>query len=115
MDFFKVDFSMIRNWKTYFFSILAACNLVALPTIPSAATTVVVSGNAFITSNVSKDIFRTRAIENALQKIVLEANQDLSSFSIVENGKVLLDQIQSNSEVQILQYEIIEENIKNNK
>ena len=115
MDFFKVDFSMIRNWKTYFFSILAACNLVALPTIPSAATTVVVSGNAFITSNVSKDIFRTRAIENALQKIVLEADQDLSSFSIVENGKVLLDQIQSNSEIQILQYEIIEENIKNKK
>ena len=106
---------MIRNWKTYFFSILAACNLVALPTIPSAATTVVVSGNAFITSNVSKDIFRTRAIENALQKIVLEADQDLSSFSIVENGKVLLDQIQSNSEIQILQYEIIEENIKNKK
>ena len=115
MDFFKVDSSMIRNWKTYFFSILAACNLVALPTIPSAATTVVVSGNAFITSNVSKDIFRTRAIENALQKIVLEADQDLSSFSIVENGKVLLDQIQSNSEIQILQYEIIEENIKNKK
>ena len=80
MDFFKVDFSMIRNWKTYFFSILAACNLVALPTIPSAATTVVVSGNAFITSNVSKDIFRTRAIENALQKIVLEADQTFLVF-----------------------------------
>ena len=106
---------MIMNWKTYFISILAACWLAALPTIPAAATTVIASGNAFITSNVSKDIFRTRAIENALQKIVLEANQDLSSFSIVENGKVLLDQIQSNSEVQILQYEIIEENIKNNK
>ena len=106
---------MIRNWKTYFFSILAACNLVALPTTPSAATTVVASGNAFLTSNINKDIFRARAIENALQKIVLEADQDLSSFSIVENGKVLLDQIQSNSDVQILQYEIIEENIKNNE
>ena len=70
---------------------------------------------AFITSNINKDIFRARAIENALQKIVLEADQDLSSFSIVENGKVLLDQIQSNSEVQILQYEIIEESIKNSK
>ena len=55
---------MIRNWKTYFFSILAACNLVALPTTPSAATTVIASGNAFLTSNINKDIFRARAIEN---------------------------------------------------
>ena len=86
-----------------------------MPTILVATETVVVGGNAFITSNINKDIFRARAIENALQKIVLEADQDLSSFSLIENGKVLLDQIQSNSKVQILQYEVIEESIKNKR
>ena len=77
--------------------------------------TITSTGYAFITSSVNKDIFRTRAIENALQKIVLASGQDLNSFSIVENGKVLLDQIQTRSAVKVLQYEVIEEFIKNNK
>ena len=46
---------------------------------------------------------------------MLESGQDLNSFSIVENGKVLLDQIQTHSTVKVLQYEIIEETIKNKK
>ena len=46
---------------------------------------------------------------------MLESSQDLNSFSIVENGKVLLDQIQTHSTVKILQYEIIDEFIKNKK
>ena len=54
----------------------------------SAAEKVTSTGYALITSSINKDIFRTRAIENALQKIVLEAGQDLNSFSIVENGKI---------------------------
>ena len=73
------------------------------------------TGYALITSSINKDIFRTRAIENALQKIVLESGQDLNSFSIVENGKILLDQIQTHSTVKVLQYEIIEEFEKNRK
>jgi ribosomal 50S subunit-recycling heat shock protein len=81
----------------------------------NAAEKVTSTGFAIITSSINKDIFRTRAIENALQKIVLEAGQDLNSFSIVENGKVLLDQIQTRSAVKVLQYDIISETIKNKK
>jgi len=81
----------------------------------NAAEKVTSTGFAIITSSINKDIFRTRAIENALQKIVLEAGQDLNSFSIVENGKILLDQIQTRSAVKVLQYDIISENIKNKK
>ena len=66
------------------------------------------TGYALITSSINKDIFRTRAIENALQKIVMESGQDLNSFSIVENGKILLDQIQTHSTVKVLQYDIVE-------
>jgi hypothetical protein len=86
-----------------------------LPAALVAAETITSTGHAFITSSINKDIFRTRAIENALQKIVLESGQDLNSFSIVENGKVLLDQIQTRSTVKVLKYDIIEEFIKNKK
>ena len=77
-----------------------------------AAETITSSGQAYITSSINKDIFRTRAIENALQKIVLASSQNLNSFSIVENGKVLLDQIQTQFCCKILQYEVIEESYK---
>ena len=80
-----------------------------------AAERITSTGSAYITSSVNGELFRTRAIENALQKIVLESGQNLNSFSIVENGKVLLDQIQTRSAVKILQYDIIDENIKNKK
>jgi ribosomal 50S subunit-recycling heat shock protein len=80
-----------------------------------AAETIISTGYAYITSSVNKDVFRARAVENALQKIVLESGQDLNSFSIVENGKVLLDQIQTRSAVKVLQYDIIDETIKNKK
>ena len=62
-----------------------------------------------------KEIFRDRAIENALQKVLSEGNQNLNSFSLVENGKMLLDQIQSSSQVKILQYDVIQEKVKNNR
>ena len=89
-------------------------SLLLLNPIMVAAETIMSTGHSFITSSVNKDIFRTRAVENALQKIVLASGQDLNSFSIVENGKVLLDQIQTRSAVKVLQYEVIEESVKNN-
>ena len=86
-----------------------------LPLQLFAAETISASGQAYITSSVNKEIFRTRAIENALQKIVLGSGQKLNSFSIVENGKVLLDHIQTSSAVKILQYDVIDEIVKNKK
>ena len=99
----------------YVAPLLGVVSLLILPSALIAAETITSTGYALITSSINKDIFRSRAIENALHKIVLESGQDLNSFSIVENGKVLLDQIQTRSAIKVLQYDIIDETIKNKK
>ena len=113
---------MIKILRTYFalfrkhFALfIVSISSIVLPAALIAAETTTSKGYAFITSSVDKNIFRARAIENALQKIVLEADQNLTSFSIVENGQVILDQIQTNSAVKVLQYEVINGSIKNKK
>ncbi len=103
---------MKKNLRTFATYLVGAISFFLLPTVLTATETITSSGYALITSAVNKDIFRARAIENALQKIVLESDQDLNSFSIVENGKVLLDQIQTRSAVKVLQYSVVEESIK---
>jgi len=106
---------MKKFLKAYIATLFGLISLLTLPAPLIAAEPITANGYALITSSINKDIFRTRAIENALQKIVLESGQDLNSFSIVENGKVLLDQIQTRSTVKILQYEVVGEFIKNKK
>ena len=106
---------MKKFLRTYITPLLGSISLIMIPAALTASETITSTGYALITSSINKDIFRTRAIENALQKIVLESGQDLNSFSIVENGKVLLDQIQTRSAVKVLQYDIINETIKNEK
>ena len=106
---------MKKFLRTYIAPLLGSISIIMLPAAIIASETITSTGYARITSSINKDIFRTRAIENALQKIVLESGQDLNSFSIVENGKVLLDQIQTRSAIKVLQYDIINETIKNKK
>ena len=106
---------MKKFLRTYIAPLLGAISIIMLPAAKTASETITSTGYALITSSINKDIFRTRAIENALQKIVLESGQDLNSFSLVENGKVLLDQIQTRSAIKVLQYDIIKETIKNRK
>ena len=101
--------------KLYLSLFIASICSITLPAWLVAAETITSSGQAYITSSVNKEIFRTRAIENALQKIVLGSGQKLNSFSVVENGKVLLDHIQTSSAVKILQYDVIDEVVKNKK
>lgn len=69
-------------------------------------------GVALITSTLDKSIYRTRAIENALQNLASQGVQTLDSFSIVENGKVLLDQVHLASKLGIQQYTVIKEEVK---
>ena len=106
---------MKKFLRTYIAPLLGSLSLIMIPAVLTASEIITSNGYALITSSINKDIFRMRAIENALQKIVLESGQDLNSFSIVENGKVLLDQIQTRSAIKILQYDIINETIKNKK
>ena len=69
-------------------------------------------GVALITSTLDKSIYRTRAIENALQNLASQGVQTLDSFSIVENGKVLLDQVHLASKLGIQEYNVIKEEVK---
>ena len=79
----------------------------------SAASTVVSEGVAAITSNIHVKEYRKRAIENALQNIALEREQALTSFTIIENGQLLLDQVRSTSRAGILSYKVLKEERKN--
>ena len=69
---------------------------------------------AIITSQIDKKEYRKLAIEDALQNISTNQNIRLNSFSLVENGKILVDQIQSSSSIEILSFEVIDEKIKSN-
>jgi hypothetical protein len=77
------------------------------------ASTVVSEGVAAITSNIHIKEYRKRAIENALQNIAFEREQALTSFTIIENGQLLLDQVRSTSKAGILSYKVLREERKN--
>ena len=79
-----------------------------------AASLVKADGMAIITSQIDKKEYRKLAIEDALQNISTNQNIKLNSFSLVENGKILVDQIQSSSSIEILSFEVIDEKIKSN-
>ncbi len=101
---------MIKFSKLNF--ILFAALLVT-PEIVKAATTVTSEGVAAITSTMGDKIYRKRALENALQNIAISRGQALTSFTIIENGRILFDQIQSTSKAGILSYQILSEHKKN--
>ena len=54
-------------------------------------------------------MYRQRAIENALQNIALDQEQSVSSFTVIENGQMLIDQIQSRSSTGVLSYTVSDE------
>ena len=77
-----------------------------------AASLVKSDGAAIITSQLDVNEYRKLAIEDALQNIASSQSIELNSFSLIENGKVLVDQIQSTSSIEILNFEVIQEKIK---
>ena len=79
----------------------------------NGASTVVSEGVAAITSNIHVKEYRKRAIENALQNIAFDREQALTSFTIIENGQLLLDQVRSTSKAGILSYKVLKEERKN--
>lgn len=79
----------------------------------NAASTVISEGYATITSTINSKEYRKRAIENALQNIALEREQALTSFTIIENGQMLLDQVRSTSKTGIVSYKILKEAKRN--
>ena len=103
---------MVRGKFKYFASFLVLIACLALSNISRAANLITTDGVAVITSKIDKKLFRTRAIENALQNLVSQGSQTVDSFSIIENGKVLLDQVHLASKLGIQEYSVIKEEIK---
>ena len=103
---------MVRGRFKYCASCLLLIACLALSNISRAANLITTDGVAVITSKIDKKLFRTRAIENALQNLVSQGSQTVDSFSIIENGKVLLDQVHLASKLGIQEYSVIKEEIK---
>ena len=72
-----------------------------------------VVGIAPITSDISKSTFRNRAIEDAFNQVLIQNTQSLKSISVVENGRLVLDQVRSISGAKILNFSVISEKIQN--
>ena len=82
--------------------------LMALSTSAHAERFVVESeGTALKTAELPYSVYEARAISNALQLVLQTGAQSLDSFSLVENGKVLFDQISAQSNVQIAGYRVL--------
>ena len=64
-------------------------------------------GTARKTAELPYSVYEARAISNALQLVLQTGAQSLDSFSLVENGKVLFDQISAQSNVQIAGYRVL--------
>jgi hypothetical protein len=92
---------------------LVFCALFFVAGSVNAASTVISEGFATITSSVNSKEYRKRAIENALQNIALEREQALTSFTIIENGQMLLDQVRSTSKTGVVSYKILQEAKRN--
>ena len=78
---------MKRFLGSYIAPLLGLISLLMPLASSSAAEKVTSTGYALITSSINKDIFRTRAIENALQKINIEdqAMMSVSPKKITKN------------------------------
>src|SRR6056300_1140335 len=66
-----------------------------------------ITGRTPITAQLSMETFSTRALENALHKLVVDSTHKIKSFSLVEDGKLLIDQIQSQTNIRIFEYQIL--------
>ena len=72
-----------------------------------------VIGIAPITSDIGINTFRNRAIEDAFNQVLIQNTQRLKSISLVENGRLVLDQVRSISGAKILNFNVISEKIQN--
>ena len=64
-------------------------------------------GNALKTATLPNHVYEARAIADALQSVVQSAAQSLGSFSLVENGRVVFDQISTQSNIKIAGYRVL--------
>ena len=111
MDFCEKLVAMLR----IFHSLIALCFAISVAPLNASERLLQVEGSAFKTSEISEDVFRSRAISNALQSLTQSGAQSVESFAIVENGRVLIDQIANKSNVDIAGYRVLNSRSAGNK
>ena len=101
---------MFKLWTLSFLSLLAFSG-----TVNADRLIVEAEGTAFKTASLPNSIYQARAISNALKSALQSGAQSLDSFSLVENGKVLFDQISAQSNMQIAGYRVLSTKDHGNK
>ena len=100
----------------YRFRILISLILLVLSNALMAGELIVeAEGTAIKTATLPNNVYEARAIADALQSIVQSGAQSLESFSLVENGKVLFDQISAQSDIKIAGYRVLSTKDHGNK
>ena len=94
---------MLNNLQILFCFVLIALST----TLRAERFVVEAEGTALKTAELPYSVYEARAISNALQLVLHTGAQSLDSFSLVENGKVLFDQISAQSNVQIAGYRVL--------
>ena len=64
-------------------------------------------GSAMKTAILANHIYEARAIADALESVVQSGAQSLGSFSLVENGQVVFDQVSAQSNIKIAGYRVL--------
>ena len=64
-------------------------------------------GSTPITAQLSTATYHSRALEDALRKLLAHSANTVTGFTLVEDGKLLIDQIQSKANVLIHEYKVM--------
>ena len=64
-------------------------------------------GSTPITAQLSTATYHSRALEDALRKLLAHSANTVTGFTLVEDGKLLIDQIQTKADVLIHEYKVM--------
>jgi hypothetical protein len=106
---------MQYHWSLFFAVIFCLSNLGAAAASAVEFQEKTITGRTPITAQLSTETFSTRALENALHKLIIDSTHKIKSFSLVEDGQLLIDQIQSQTNIRIFEYQILNQRQNNDQ
>ena len=101
-----------NNFLSAFLCVIAYCFFVSAAQANDLRE-VIVTGQARITSSMSMDVYRNRALENAFEKLIANNSTFIETMTISENGKIVFDQINKSSKIEIINVVLKDEKITN--
>ena len=66
-------------------------------------------GVAPITADLDDSTYSSRAFNDAVRQLMSQVGVNIESFTLIENGQILFDQIQSQSNITVHEFQIVEE------